>query len=1549
MDQQSLLGKVSYCSMTMAREDFYGPDGPGFKYRTRLVLNGRDSNKSITGAATAAFDLMNSSKVQAIIGPQTSEQADFLAYMAQEAHIPIISFSAVSSSLPPSQVKFFVRMAQHDSTQALPIAALVQAFGWREVVIIHDDSDSGIVLIPYLTDAFQEIDVKVRHRLVLKTTKSSINKTLHKITKQIGTRVFIVHLPFSLSKWFFMNVHKAGMMEKDYVWIITSELTNCLCYMDSSIFKTMQGVLGVQTFVPESERLDDFKVRWKRRLRRQFPDIEILDLDAYSLWAYDTVWLLAMAAEKTSFQLNQPFNSPNSQNLMGEPGYYDDLIYQVNRKKFDAVVGDTTIIANRSIYVDFTQPYAESGVSMIVPIQYDYVTKSRWWYTKPFKWNLWLAIFLLCGAKGFLVWLFERKDNIEEFGGEWHQQLGIIFHFSFSLLVFAQREKLKTNYSRVVVVVWTLLVFLIVTSYNANLTAMLTVEKLQPAITDMNSLIRNGDYVGYPNASFLLEHLKHMGFSEDKLRPYATVDEYADALSRGSSNNGVSAIVDEIPYIKIFLKKYCDKYTMAGQTSRTGGFGFVFPKGFDMVPDVSRAVLNLSESSDMSDIQNKWFGSGTTCPDSLDTPITDKKLSWIAFLTAFAIAGGIALFALGAFLSEDRWKPCVERLISKVSQNLRQVFQNLRRPSKVPPTSPPPADDQVHQPQQEATTPGTAPLEPTPSHINGDPDNSNNGERRADSARRDDGSSAMEAVPANDAGGHEIIEGEWAKTVAAKKIDVGVILDQQSLLGKVSNCTMAMAREDFYDGPGYNYQTRVVLNGRDSNKSIIGVASAAFDLMNGSEVQALIGPQTSEQADFLADMGEEAHIPIISFSAVKSSLSPSQVPFFVRMAQNDSTQAMPIAALVKAFGWGEVVIIHDDSDSGTVLIPYLTDAFQEIDVKARHRLVLSSTTSSINNTLRKITEQIGTRVFIVHLPFSLSKRFFINVHKAGMMAKDFVWIITSELTNRLCYMNSSILNTMQGVLGVQTFVPESERLNDFKVRWKRRFRRQFPDIEILDLDAYSLWAYDTVWLVAMAAEKTSFQFNEKFNSPNSQNLKSLFELDVSPNVSLEYYEFDKDHAGEPGYYDNLIYQVYLKKYDAVVGDTTIIANRSIYVDFTQPYAESGVSMIVPIQRDYVTKSLWWFTKPFTWNLWLTIFLLCGAKGLLVWLFERSYKNEDFGGEWHQQLGIIFHFSFSVLVFAQREKLKTNYSRVVVVVWTLLVFLVVTSYTANLTAMLTVEKMQPAITDINSLIRRGDYVGYPNASFLLEDLKHMGFSEDKLRPYATIGEYADALSRGSSNNGVSAIVDEIPYIKIFLKKYCHKYTMAGQTYKTGGFGFVFPKGFDMVPDVSRAVLNLRESTDMSDIENKWFGARTCPDSLETPVTDKKLSWKAFLSPFAIAGGIAVSVLVAFCYWKPRDDDNSNNGDGDKSNNGERQAGLGGPPNDPPPQQESTGTASSEPTPSHRNGDGDNSNNGERQADSARPDDGSPGIEDVPASDTGGHTIIEVQARGSTNRA
>ena len=146
--------------------------------------------------------------------------------------------------------------------------------------------------------------------------------------------------------------------------------------------------------------------------------------------------------------------------------------------------------------------------------------------------------------------------------------------FEGSILLTAE-EKLKSNYSRLVVNLWMFAVFVMVTTYASILQSMLTSDNDQPVFTRMEELIMNGDYVGYQKGSFVFDLLKHMGFQEQQLKAYSSVEEYAIALSRGSVNNGVSAIIDEIPYIKVFLAKYADRYMMAGPTFGPGGFGFV--------------------------------------------------------------------------------------------------------------------------------------------------------------------------------------------------------------------------------------------------------------------------------------------------------------------------------------------------------------------------------------------------------------------------------------------------------------------------------------------------------------------------------------------------------------------------------------------------------------------------------------------------------------------------------------------------------------------------------------------------------------------------------------------------------------------------------------------------------------------------------------------------------------------------------------------------------------------------------------------------------------
>ncbi|KAL8458834.1 hypothetical protein ACS0TY_036369 [Phlomoides rotata] len=344
-------------------------------------------------------------------------------------------------------------------------------------------------------------------------------------------------------------------------------------------------------------------------------------------------------------------------------------------------------------------------------------------------------------------------------------------------------------------------------------------------------------------------------------------------------------------------------------------------------------------------------------------------------------------------------------------------------------------------------------------------------------------------------------------------------------------------------------------------------------------------------------------------------------------------------------------------------------------------------------------------------------------------------------------------------------------------------------------------------------------------------------------VPFEYVPFEKPDGEAAGDYDELIYQIYLQKFDAVVGDVTITTNRSKYVDFTIPYTESGVATIVPI-KDNQRKNAWVFMKPLTTGLWLTIGAFFVFIGFVVWVLEH-HENEDFQGPPLQQVGKMFWYSFSTLVFAQRERVTSNLTRFVVIVWVFAVLVLTSSYTANLTSMLTVQQLQPAITDIYDLIKNGQYIGYQNGSFIKGLLNNMHFDNSMFRTYSTLQEYAEALSEGSSKGGVAAIVEELPYIRCFLSKYCHKYTMIGPNYQTSGFGFAFPKGSPLAADFSRAILKLKEDEKMVRISRTWFKEeKECIGSDGTMITSESLSLDSFKGLFLIAGLSSSLALVIF---------------------------------------------------------------------------------------------------------
>ncbi|KAF5197309.1 Glutamate receptor 2.2 [Thalictrum thalictroides] len=981
------------------------------------------------------------------------------------------------------------------------------------------------------------------------------------------------------------------------------------------------------------------------------------------------------------------------------------------------------------------------------------------------------------------------------------------------------------------VIIWLFLVSGLTSNYVVTLTSILNWEQQEPAITNSNELIESGDFVGYRRGTFVIDLLKRVGFDESKLKPYNSPEECQELLSKGSQNGGVSAIFDEMPYVDIFLSKYCFKYAKVGPTHKTDGFGFVFPKGSPLVSDISKAVLEVTEGIKLIEKEREWFTPNTTCED----------VPWAIFTsTDPSSLIQISICVLVLFL-------LITSIFKESSKELTLRCRAL-----------------------------------TAAHEN-------------------------------------------TGITEATQFHVGVILDLESWNGRMSNNCISMAAQDFY-ALNAHYRTRLVLHTEDS-KDVGSAVLKAVDMLKDVKMQMIVGPQTSAQAEIIAEIGSKSHVPVVSFSATSPSLSKSPAPYFIRMAQNDTYQLGAIASLIQAFGWKEVVLIYEETDYGNGIIPYLIEAFQTIDVRVPYRSSIhpSATDDHILKELEKLSA-IPTRVFIVHMLSPLGPRFFLQAKAAGLMTEGNAWIITEGFTNILGSLELSVIDAMLGVLGIKPYIPRSERLLRFKARMNKK---NVQESDTHDLNIFCLHAYDTIWALAMAGERVGK--NHNFQKPKQYRNKSNFSLGISergpqfleeilkssfkglsgeirlvdgqlqppvfqiinveqmqrkvgfwiPTIGIsqlpdvrttkglrpiiwpgesmtvpsgkklkvgypvkqtftEFVKVELNHSsnetfvtgycidvfkavmealpkaipydfvpfqkgyGEKGSstYDDLIYQVFLEKYDVAVGDITVTSHRSLYVDFSLPYTTGGVEMVIPIKYDERSNFVI-FLELFCSSVWLSYFaMFVGTIFVYRSLEYLSISDLSFPQQIYKVAGDLFLDGAKFV------------SKLVAFIFVLTGFMLAGLFEQALQKVVFDDNYQLRVVNAKDLVNSGDFVGYQRGSFVEVVLKQLNFHESQLRVYNSPEEYDQALRKGSKHGGVAAVFDEMPYIKLFLNKYPGKYRRVGPIYRMEGFGFGFRRGSSLVGDVSRAILSVVEGENIMKIEKAWLGSeRTYADPIK----------------------------------------------------------------------------------------------------------------------------------------
>ena len=246
----------------------------------------------------AALQFMESDTV-AIIGPQSAVMAHVLSHLANELHVPLLSFTALDPTLSPLQFPYFIQTAPSDLFQMTAIADMVSYFEWREVIAVYSDDDQSRNGITTLGDKLAERQCKISYKAALppdpKATRDQVFNELVKV-RMMESRVIVLHTLSKTGLLVFDVAKYLGMMESGYVWIASTWLSTILdsTPLSSKTADSIQGVLTLRPHTPDSKKKREFSSRWNHLSNGT------IGLNPYGLYAYDTVWMITYAL-KTFF------------------------------------------------------------------------------------------------------------------------------------------------------------------------------------------------------------------------------------------------------------------------------------------------------------------------------------------------------------------------------------------------------------------------------------------------------------------------------------------------------------------------------------------------------------------------------------------------------------------------------------------------------------------------------------------------------------------------------------------------------------------------------------------------------------------------------------------------------------------------------------------------------------------------------------------------------------------------------------------------------------------------------------------------------------------------------------------------------------------------------------------------------------------------------------------------------------------------------------------------------------------------------------------------
>ncbi|XP_070129902.1 glutamate receptor ionotropic, kainate 4 isoform X2 [Equus caballus] len=311
-----------------------------------------------------------------------------------------------------------------------------------------------------------------------------------------------------------------------------------------------------------------------------------------------------------------------------------------------------------------------------------------------------------------------------------------------------------------------------------------------------------------------------------------------------------------------------------------------------------------------------------------------------------------------------------------------------------------------------------------------------------------------------------------------------------------------------------------------------------------------------------------------------------------------------------------------------------------------------------------------------------------------------------------------------------------------------------------------------------------------------------------------------------GTWTGMVGELIARKADLAVAGLTITAEREKVIDFSKPFMTLGISILYRVHMGR-KPGYFSFLDPFSPGVWLFMLLAYLAVSCVLFLVARLTPYEWYSphpcaqGRCNllvNQYSLGNSLWFPVGGFMQQGSTiapRALSTRCVSGVWWAFTLIIISSYTANLAAFLTVQRMDVPIESVDDLadqtaIEYGTIHGGSSMTF---------FQNSRYQTYQRMWNYMYSKQPSvfvkSTEEGIARVLNsnyafllESTMNEYYRQRNCNL-TQIGGLLDTKGYGIGMPVGSVFRDEFDLAILQLQENNRLEILKRKWWEGGKCP--------------------------------------------------------------------------------------------------------------------------------------------